>query len=410
MKTVKQFTFDRYEFNEDQAKADFYYKTDAGHTFKESLTFNVNMSKTYSETALEAALRLYWYVAGSSYYKAHMAPEIVASGLDEWQAQSLSHLYKHGLGEFLYQNQLNPNRVAHFLPDTENRTQRESSSAISGSNGSLVAIGGGKDSLVTVERFNQQGDNFSSFRINTPDQAANPGWVQEQLDLIGAPQVQVTRTIDAFLISDEQQYKGHVPVTAIVSAAAIIAAVLGNFTEVVFSNEASADEPTINDYHGMPINHQYAKSTEAEQTLQTWVHRYISRDLKYYSFLRDTTELEIAEIFAKEVFAKYKGKWSSSNTNFRQDAANKLDWDLTSPKTCTVFALLAPYVPREELIAEFGGNPLRVEENFETWQKLLGKRQSKPFECVASTEEMQVSLEKAYQSGNWPEIEKILSP
>lgn len=410
MKPVNQFIFDRYEFDAKEQRADFYYRTDAGHGFKESLAFNLNMSKTCSETALEGALQLYWYAAGSSYYKAHMAPEIVASGLDEWQSQNLSHLYKHGLGEFLYQNQLTPDVVARFPHEKEYGEDEPPSKGHipSSTQQRLVAIGGGKDSLVTVETLKQQGENFTTFRINSPSQADNPGWVQAQLDLIGAPQVHVTRTLDPYLTSREDQYRGHVPVTAIVSAAAIITAVLGDFTEVVFSNEASADEPTIEDYRGMPINHQYAKSTEVEQMLQTWASRYIDNNVKYYSFLREKTELEIAEIFAKEVFNKYKGKWSSSNTNFRQDAPNKLDWDLTSPKTCTVFALLAPYIPREDLIVEFGGNPFAVTENQETWQKLLGKRDAKPFECVATTEEMQQSLKKARETGEWPEVAELL--
>lgn len=401
MKSVKTFIFDHYEFDENQRRADFFYKTSEGHTFHEWLQFDLDVAENYSQPALDEALRLYWLLAGVSYYKAHLAPEIEVSGLSQWQARTLSHLYKHGLGEFLYINQLNPNDVAEFAADKE-VLPRQTASISSSSAGSLVAIGGGKDSLVSVELLKESGKAFSTFRINSKE------WVDQQLDLIGVPQVHVTRTFDSFLTSDEAQLKGHVPVTLMVSAAAIIAAIIGGYGEVILSNESSADEPTIADYKGMEINHQYAKSSEAEELMQTWIRDYIASDLKYYSLLREYSELDIARLFAEKAFDKYRGKWSSSNTNFRHDATGKLDWDLESPKTCTVFALLAPYIEKQTLIEEFGGNPFEREQNREIWSKLTGKTPGKPFECVATVEEMNQSLEAAYNSGKWPEIEPLL--
>jgi hypothetical protein len=67
----------------------------------------------------------------------------------------------------------------------------------------------------------------------------------------------------------------------------------------VLSNEKSADEEnTI--WNGLKINHQYSKSGEFEKDFRKYVEINISKDINYYSKLRDKYELEIAEIFAKK--------------------------------------------------------------------------------------------------------------
>ncbi|WP_343231969.1 hypothetical protein [Tahibacter amnicola] len=58
--------------------------------------------------ALDAALRLLHWVAGVSYYKAGVPAQIAVENgpLDAVTAEFLDALYRHGLGEFAYQNRL----------------------------------------------------------------------------------------------------------------------------------------------------------------------------------------------------------------------------------------------------------------------------------------------------------------
>lgn len=399
----RTFVFDRYDFDEVALKANFYYKTDADHQFCESLTFQMPTTVDYSAQALKQALKFYWLLAGTSYYKAHMAfnVELNKETVDSWQAEQLSNIYKHGLGELLYVNQLDPDSVASFYGFSDSREQVVAKTVHNQL--ALVPIGGGKDSLVSVSELQAKSQSLVTFRINPQ------AWIKAQLNHIGVPQVIVTRQLDPFLLSGQEQLKGHIPVTLVVSSAAVIAAILGGYGEVVLSNAASADEPTIKDYKGMPINHQWAKSSVAEVIFKEWVRRYVSQDIKFYSALRGMNELDIAETFARDVWPTYRGQWSSSNSNFVYGQDKPISWDLTSAKTCTVFALLAPFIPREELIKEFGGNPFTLEQNKPTWQKLLGKTEAKPFECVASIEEMNQAINLAHQSGNWPETTQLIS-
>src|SRR5439155_70696 len=60
---------------------------------------------------------------------------------------------------------------------------------------------------------------------------------------------------------------GHVPVTGILSAIAVLAAVLTGRDAVVMSNEWSASIPTL-EFDGRPVNHQFSKSEEFESAFR----------------------------------------------------------------------------------------------------------------------------------------------
>lgn len=396
---AKTFKFTNYTISEDRRKVAFNYQTvfedNKSQKFTESLEFNERLPD--NSEILDNALHFYHIVAGVSYYKAHLAPEIGSHGLDPWASETMNQIYREGYGEFLYMNKLDPEVIARFEPELEQQLPTTNSSVTR--DDWLVPIGGGKDSLTTTTILDQMGQDYMTFMVNPKN------WNLAQIDEIGRSKQLVIRTIDPFLTSNSTQYRGHVPITVVISAVAIITAVINGCQAVVFSNESSADEPTIDNYCGMAVNHQWAKSSEAEKLIQQWLTRYISKDLEYFSLLRNLDELQIADLFAKAVLPRYRGLWSSSNSNFRIGENKKLDWDLTSPKTCTVFLLLAPFVEREELIKEFGGNPFLIPENLENWSKLLGKTEAKPFECVATVDEMREALGQAMQ--NWPEAQQL---
>ena len=82
----------------------------------------------------------------------------------------------------------------------------------------------------------------------------------------GLPVVRVAREIDPKVRrSGELGFlNGHVPITAVLSAAAVVAAVLGQRDAVVLSNERSASVPTLL-HAGQPVNHQWSKGEDFER-------------------------------------------------------------------------------------------------------------------------------------------------
>src|SRR6185369_13467545 len=104
----------------------------------------------YDEAALDRAFQALFFMAGVSYYKMYVPPEIVVKKgeLDRDMAAFFSKTYQRGLGEFWFLNQLDV-RTPVLFPTTTTLVPALSSEKTG--QGLLVAMGGGKDSLVSVE-------------------------------------------------------------------------------------------------------------------------------------------------------------------------------------------------------------------------------------------------------------------
>src|SRR4051812_5427689 len=157
------------------------YAFDDGPEMIERILFpNAPALPDERRAAFEAALDVLHLVAGVSYYKAGVPPEIVVEthALDEETASFLEALYLHGLGEFAYHNKIDLRGRIAFLPPLQGKGRggdgvgtastnggaantipaqtlplkgRASTQAIGLARRTLVPIGGGKDSLVSVE-------------------------------------------------------------------------------------------------------------------------------------------------------------------------------------------------------------------------------------------------------------------
>ena len=288
-------------------------------------------------------------VAGLSYYKlAAPAHVIVEHGV--WSAADVAYhraLLTNGLGEFCWQNNLDLLDPVWTFPAGE-------PSPLSGPvlvptpNGPLVPVGGGKDSCVTIEAVRNAG------LIPTLVTVRRFPVIQDVITASELGDVAVARVLDPSIGSlvAHGALNGHVPVTAIVTWASLIAALLGGHDAVVLSNERSASEGNVL-YRGSEINHQWSKSAEAEALLSEALRR-ITPSLRSFSLLRGMSELSIARQFAATC-ERYFSTFSSCNGAFRTDPARRVDrWDGTCAKCQFVFLALATVLGRGELESIWG--------------------------------------------------------
>lgn len=347
------------------------------------------------EAALAAALKLLHLIAGVSYYKAGVPRQILVENgpLDAATAQLLDALYLHGLGEFAYQNKLDLREHIRF-PQAGAHTP---AAALGLPPRSLVPIGGGKDSLVTVELLKRHGESATAAWVgHSPLIAA----CVAQSGLSG---LNITRQLapELFEYNKAGAWNGHIPVTAINSAILAVAAVLYGYDSIVFSNERSASSATL-EYAGQAVNHQWSKGWEFEQTLAAWLRSHVAADLNYCSLLRPLSELAVTRLFARE--PRYDGVFSSCNRNFRILGPRPADrWCGQCPKCHFVFLALAPFLPKPRLLAIFGRNLLDDDTQAGGFDALLEFREHKPFECVGEGRESRAALFALSQRPEWRE-------
>jgi len=346
--------------------------------------------------AFAAALDLLHLVAGVSYYKAGVPGElrVESSALDDATAAFLDALYLHGLGEFAYHNTLDLRGRIRF-PSAE--AAKDAIPALDLPRRSLIPIGGGKDSLVSVEILRSAGEDTTAAWVgNSPLIAACAGRT-------GLPALNIRRELSPVLFEYNKAgaYNGHIPVTAINSAILAVAAVLYGYDAIAFSNERSASSATL-EYDGQPVNHQWSKSWEFERAFGELLQSRVAADLRYYSLLRPLSELAVAERFARDT--RYDDVFSSCNRNFRILGPKPADrWCGQCPKCHFVFLALAPFMPKPRLLGIFGRNLLDDDSLAPAFDALMEYRDHKPFECVGEGSESRAAMAALAQRAEWRE-------
>ncbi len=329
-----------------------------------------------------------------SYWKAACPPvvEVQCGYLSEWQKSWWKKLYFNGLGEFFYRNGIDADfdsfmtiecTAQHRLP-----LDSQHSNALSGV---LVPVGGGKDSVVTLELLKKHGMEITAYEINA--RKATLGCVAAAGIQPSTNAVCATRTLDKALLELNRQgyLNGHTPFSAIVAFSAVLTAAMKGLKYIALSNESSANEAYV---EGTQINHQYSKSTEFERDFRQYCERCFGgyeRCPEYFSLLRPWSEWQIAREFVKH--PQYFGVFQSCNLGGKTDI-----WCCDCAKCLYVYILLAAFLDDEALTGIFGCNMLEKSELAGMLDGLVLDGEDKPFECVGTRDEIRLSLEMALKS------------
>ena len=351
--------------------------------------------------AVEHALRLLHLIAGVSYYKAAVPEQIriESYSIDAATAELLESIYLNGLGEFAYRNGLDLHGRIKFptLPAVGAEASPSSAPALGLRHHALVAIGGGKDSLVSIEA------------LRAVDVQQTVTWIgNSQLIAAcaartGLPTLNVGRAIapELFDMNRQGAWNGHIPVTAVNSAILVLAAVLQGVDQVVFSNERSASYGSIIAGTG-EVNHQWSKGWAFEQAFGNHVQSHVAADLHYYSLLRPLSELAVARQFTRT--DRYDAHFSSCNRNFHILGERPVNrWCGVCPKCHFVFLALAPFMPKPRLVGIFGRNLLDDTSQAGGFDALLEFQDHKPFECVGEGQESRAAMATLAARPEWQE-------
>src|SRR6202789_1774915 len=344
-----RFRYEGYTIDPTRGEIACTYST-GDHSFTERYQFGPEGA--WDGAATEAAARLLFLRAGASYYKTTAAPVIdlgtTASTADE--RAFLTGYYRHGLGEFAYRNNLDLSHLAVVGPDGPT-----SPAAYDPTPGRpLIPFGGGIDSIVTVGALATGSVDAALCIVHPPGDLFAA--IEDAAAVTNLPVVRIARTIDPLVRrSDELGFlNGHVPITAVITAAAVVAAVLGQRDAVVLSNEWSASVPTLV-HAGQPVNHQWSKGIEFEQGFSHFMAASLGPRLSVFSYLRPRTELWVAQQFAQQT--EFHAVFRSCNRSFSQDPAQRLDhWCGICDKCCFIDLILAPFLSAASLSQIFGGH------------------------------------------------------
>ena len=317
-----------------------------------------------------------------SYWKCACPPnvKVLCGTLTEEDKQFWLKLYWNGLGEFYYTNGILESTEAFMhIEGKEDMKRPLPTLQLPLSAHYLVPIGGGKDSVVTLELLRRAGKAIRPLIMNPR------GATVECTRVAGFPLDEVLvirRKIDHTLLdlNAKGYLNGHTPFSAMLAFYTRLASVLTGIPNVALSNESSANESTV---LGTSVNHQYSKSLEFEDDFRAYCPGF-----NYFSFLRPLSELQIAMLFSQ--FVDYHDVFRSCNVGSKQDI-----WCGHCAKCLFAYIILSPFIAPARLNRIFGKSMLDDLSLQHEFDQLTGQAETKPFECVGTVNEVLAALSMA---------------
>ena len=330
-----------------------------------------------------------------SYWKATCSPEIIIKPgyLNKEQIKWWKNLIINGMGQFFYQNNINF-KSSNFLKIIVDKNKGLKSYTGTSKNRVLVPIGGGKDSIVSLELLRGSKKEINCFSLN-------PTLAAQKVMKIGECKnpIIVKRKIDKKLLKLNQKgfLNGHTPFSAYLAFLTILVGVIFDYKYIAFSNERSSNEGNVK-YLGKIINHQYSKSFDFEKKFRNYSKKHLAQNIEYFSFLRPLYEIQISELFS--YLPEYFPVFLSCNQAYQTDSGKKKPmgkWCNNCPKCLFVFMSLYPFIETKRLIRIFGKDLFQDKKLLSIMQELIGEKRFKPFECVGTQKESLVALCLGYQ-------------
>ena len=389
-KLRKEFPFFEYQsysfnLNNDNIEAEFCFNLADKYIFKPTL--KIPIRSFYNINKLnKSELNNYIFHIGMvelvSYWKVACAPKVIIKPhkLDEKQISWWKKLYFHGLGEFFYLNSINTNEEL-FMTIYSHGESVNTSTINLDNNKVIVPIGGGKDSVVTLELLNRSNVPIIPMMVNPREASIR---TIETAGFHKNDSIVINRTIDTTLLKLNKLgfLNGHTPFSALLAFTSALSSAITGVANIALSNESSANESTV---PGSKINHQYSKSYEFESDFAWYLKRYIHQDMKYFSFLRPVNELQIASLFAK--FPQHFKGFRSCNVGSKTD-----EWCGNCSKCLFTYIILSPFIAHNNLINIFGKDMLNQGKLVHIFNELTGISDVKPFECVGTPNEVNAAL------------------
>lgn len=394
---IQRFEFDSYEFQSGSGDVQLHYVLVGPQDpirFTEHVTIPVESDASEAaKTVANRLARLLFLASGVSYYKIAAPSEVVVNiPITDAEKRFLKDVIGRGMTEFAFVNNipqaLTPEITAQRIEAVEPIELPDVSKQ------PLVPVGGGKDSIVTIEALRSTGFEPTLFSVNSYAP------ITATVERAKLPYLSVSRHIDPLVIELNRQgaLNGHVPITMINSLLALMTAVMNGLATVVMSNERSASIGNVM-WNGVDVNHQWAKSLEAERLLQEVIKDVVSPSVQYFSLLRPLSELRIARQFAG--LTKYHDVFTSCNRAFHLDPTKRRIWCANCDKCRFVFLILSPYLSRDELVKIFKKDMFDDGEQLAGFRELLGIEGHKPLECVGEIAESRLALIMAAKREDW---------
>jgi hypothetical protein len=372
---------------DDELRMKFFFSLDDKYSFEPEMSIQIGEDFLNGNVLIESLKPFVFHIGMVeliSYWKAACPKKVIIKPytLNDEQIAWWKYLYFQGLGEFFYVNGI-PAKLDDFMEIECQSSRTFKKSNLDLIDQVLVPVGGGKDSVVSLELLKTQYNALPLImnpRKATLDTVVMAGYGKYNY-------LKIKRSIHPALLELNKQgfLNGHTPFSALLAFVTVLSAILSGRKHIMLSNESSANEATV---AGTDVNHQYSKSMDFERNFREYVNKWLHSEVDYKSFLRPLSELQIGKIFSQ--FEKHHATFRSCNVGSKTDS-----WCGKCSKCLFTYIILSPFIEPDKLNAIYGNDMYNDEDLVSVFRELLGLEETKPFECVGTVDEVLVCVNNA---------------
>lgn len=361
-------------------------------TLSSSVTWTRRSAALELNPSVERLAALLGYIDGLSYWKAFFTSryEIAVADAPASVQPWCQELLFSGMAECAYRNNLLPelqaSRVEFDTIDHAGARGTREAHREKRYDNDLLLFSGGKDSLATQLYMEQPGGRLGLINYEW-------GWDDSEARSTNDPEgaeyeINIRRRLDAQLreLNVAGVINGHVPFSAYLGLAGVVAAEACGASTVLAGNTRSDDEPNVN-VAGWPINHQWSKSLEFELGFRALLAN-LGAEAQYECPLRPFFELQVIKFLTD-----HKVDLGRLRTCNRVGAG----WCGLCAKCLWVFVALGALAGDHETERILGFRPTVTEYTLETLSAMAGiDNIERPFECTGTTLEVRTTLGRIY--------------
>ncbi len=264
----------------------------------------------------------------------------------------------------------------------------------------LNFCGGGKDSLVSMKLLEESKIPYSTLVYSSSiyGRAAHQHHLIESLLNTAKPQLQHKMWIyEDFLDSPVMELAKEYAVVSLTAAetpssifASLPIVLQHNYRYISLGHERSADTPNLVwEQTGEPVNHQWGKSSQAEQLLNNYIQNQFISNGQYFSLLKPIYDVVIFNMLRQDL----------DSVPFTHSCNITKPWCKKCAKCAYVWLNYMAYLPVELVNQMFQVNLFDLPENQLWFRQMLGLEKHTPFECIGQINESRLAFELCRRKG-----------
>lgn len=306
-------------------------------------------------------------------------------------------IYQGVFAQHWYENKITDYQQPEIIYSQPNLAPSNPAPILGDNSTILAGCGGGKDSILAMKMLEESGIPFASMQYS--HSVYGKADIQHKLIAKVLEHVHPVKSHKIWIYDDFVDYSFlqlyfpensgiTAPETPVSIFESLFIMLDGGYNYLSLAHEKSANTGNLFwEDLGREVNHQWGKSFEAEQILDTFIRENLLSNFQYFSLLQPIYDYRIFKNFSK--YPEVLPKIHSCNI--------QKPWCKKCPKCAYVWLGLMAFFKQDIVDAVFQVNLFDDADLLPIFREMLGLSEHTPFECIGEIDESRLMMKKCFE-------------